>query len=241
MQDNNDEQHRGRPLVEEREISLIELWYAVKKHLLLILILGTVLGAATFAINSFVLQPEYQAQSTLIVGKPQGYQDTTGQGLTINDVNLNQKLVGTYAEIMKSETVMSQVNDNLGLSTSVRELSQKIRVSTVNNTEIISLSVVDTVPERAMDIANETTIIFMDEVQSIMKVDNVQILDGAKMPDQPIRPRVLINTAIGIILGLALGFFIAIVRELINTKVKSPEDYKNSFGIPVIGVIPDSK
>lgn len=219
------------------EISIIEIWYGIKKRLFGIILVTILLAAAAFAVSTFVLQKKYQARTTLIVGRPASY-TSSGQSLEYNDVLLSQKLVSTYGEIMKSATVMQTVEENLGLEMTTQELSKKINVQTVTNTEIISLRVTDTIPERAMDIANETAMIFMDEVKSIMQVDNVQILDGATLPKNPVSPNVLLNTAIAGMLGLMLGVFVALLREFTDTTVKSVEDLKNSFNIPVIGTIP---
>lgn len=225
--------------MDEREISLTDFWNAIRANMLSIMTLALIVGLATWAVNNFFIQPEYQAQLTLIVGKPENYQDS--EGITYSELQVNQRLVGTYSEIIKSDTVMSQVNERLKLSASVRSLSNKIRVSTVNNTEIISLYVTDTIPERAMDIANETASIFMDEVVSIMKVDNVQILDAARLPEYPISPRILMNTSLGIAVGAVIGIVLSVFKEITNTKVRNPEDYKKNFSIPIIGIIPDVK
>lgn len=223
--------------MEDREISLIEIWHGIKKRLVLILMLAIVVGGLAAATSLFILQPKYSTKTTLIVGRPESYKNP-GQTIEYNDVLLNQKLVGTYGEIMKSASVMQQVNENLALQMTMKDLSNMVEVKTVNNTEIISLTVTDTIPERAMDIANETAEIFMKEVSSIMHVDNVQILDGATLPEIPVSPRVKLNTFIGVLLGGMIGVMIALFREFSDTRIKSVEEYKNTFDVPVIGIIP---
>lgn len=222
------------------DISLIEFWYGIRKRLPLIVLFTLMIVILVSSASVFILQKEYRTRTTLIVGRPASYTNSS-QALEYNDVLLSQRLVGSYSEIMKSDTVTKQVNQNLGLNISNRELSEKINVQTVANTEIISLTVTDTIPERAMDIANETATIFMDEVRTIMQVDNVQLLDAATLPEHPVSPNVLMNTAIAGILGLMLGVLIALIKEFTDTRVKSVEDYKNAFDIPVIGIIPLAK
>ena len=236
--------NEDRSNVQRREvmedISLIEFWYGIRKRLPLIVLVTLMIVILVSSASVFILQKEYRTRTTLIVGRPASYTNSS-QALEYNDVLLSQRLVGSYSEIMKSDTVTKQVNQNLGLNISNRELSEKINVQTVANTEIISLTVTDTIPERAMDIANETATIFMDEVRTIMQVDNVQLLDAATLPEHPVSPNVLMNTAIAGILGLMLGVLIALIKEFTDTRVKSVEDYKNAFDIPVIGIIPLAK
>ena len=223
--------------MQEREISLIEIWHSIRKRIAMILVLGILFAGLTAVVSIFLIQPKYASKATLIVGRPESYQNG-GQGIEYNDVLLNQKLVGTYGEIMKSQSVTRQVVANLKLDLSLAELSKKVDVKTVNNTEIISLTVTDTIPERAMDIANETAEIFMEEVREIMHVDNVQILDAAVLPQNPMSPDVFMNTLIGAFFGLMLGVAIALFKEFNDTRIKSVEEYKNNFDIPVIGIVP---
>ena len=111
----------------------------------------------------------------------------------------------------------------------------------MKDTQIISVKVVDTIPERAQDIANETANIFKQSIGDIMNVDNVQILDGATLPEEPSSPKVMKNTAIGAILGFILAVAIAMIKELSDTRIKTSEDVTTEFDIPVLGLIPDRK
>lgn len=221
----------------QREVSLSELWQKIKNQAVVVILITLLTGIITAAISIYILEPQYRSNSTLIVGRPESYQNVS-QTIDYNDVMLNQKLVGTYGEIMKSQSVMRQVSENLKLNLSLDELSNMVNVQTVNNTEIISLTVTDTIPERAMDIANETAEIFMQEVRSIMKVDNVQILDPAMLPLNPVNPNIFLNTVVGTFLGLVIGILYALFKEFNDTRIKSVEEYKNNFDLPVIGIIP---
>lgn len=222
------------------EISLLELWDALRKNLGKILGLGVLTAVLTFAVSYFLIIPKYEATTTLIVGKPESY-SSSGEGIQYNDVLLNQKLVSTYSEIMKSRGIADRVIQNLGLNFDLQRFQQALNVRTVNDTEIISVKVTDTIPERAMDIANETAEIFQEEVQSIMKVDNVQIIDAAILPEKPVSPRSAMNGAIGLVLGLMLGVFLALIKEFTDNTIKDADDLTNTFGLPVLGNIPKVK
>lgn len=119
------------------------------------------------------------------------------------------------------------------------EFSKKVSIEPVKDTQIISVKVVDSIPERAVDIANETSMIFKDSIKKIMKVDNVQILDKATLPENPSSPNIKKNTFIGLILGFIIGMFLALFKELSDTTFKTTDDIQEAFDIPVLGVIPD--
>ena len=74
-----------------------------------------------------------------------------------------------------------------------------------------------------------------------MKVDNVQILDGATIPVEPVSPNVSKNTLVGAIIGLVLGIIISMFKELYDISIKSAEEVEEYLNLPVIGVLPDMK
>ena len=102
----------------------------------------------------------YQSYTTVILGSS----TTTSNGITQNDVTLNKNLVSTYAEIVKSKRVLDQVIKELELDTSYESLVNEISVSSVNETEIIKITVSDRDAVRAKNIANVTANSFAKEV-----------------------------------------------------------------------------
>lgn len=218
------------------EISLRDLYYILRKWIALIIILPIIAVGISWAISHYVIEPEYETFTTLMVGKPKDY--ISENKLEYNELMLNQKLVSTYGEIVKSRLVTDKVIENLGLRISYEGFRNKVNVNLVKDTEIIKLQVTDTNPKLAAEIANETALVFMEEVQSIMKVENVQIIDLAQIPNRPVRPRIMLNMAIAGVLGVMLSVFIAFLVEFMDNTIKTPEDVENYLGIPVLGTIP---
>lgn len=227
----------------EQEIDLIELFNNIKKHTLLIIILGLLTGGVAYGVSSFVLTPKYDSNATMIVSNSTNTdsQSMEQANVELSQINANKALISTYSEIVKSRGIADKVIQNLGLDMDYESFSQKVSIEPVNDTQIISVKVIDTIPERAKDIANETANIFKDSIGDIMKVDNVQILDGATLPERPSSPNIKKNTVIGVVLGLILGVMIAIFKELSDTTIKTQEDINQYFDLPVIGVVPDKK
>lgn len=168
-------------------------------------------------------------------------QNPQDSNVELGQIQANKALISTYSEIVKSRGIADKVISNLNLDMDYGEFSEKVSIEPVKDTQIISVKVVDTIPERAQNIANETANIFKDSIGDIMKVDNVQILDGATLPERPSSPNIKKNTAIGVVLGLILGIMISIIKELADTTIKSQDDINKYFDLPVIGIIPDKK
>lgn len=218
------------------EISLREIYFILKKWLWLIIGLLVISMLISAVISFFVLDKEYQAHTTLMVGRPADY--ISDRELSLSDLNLNQRLVSTYGELIKTRTVADKVIDNLNLPYTYGSLRGKLNVKLVQNTEIISITVNDNNPVMAAEIANETAQVFMDTVKDIMKVENVQVIDVAEPPVNSISPRPMLNIAIAAVLGVMLGVFITFLIEFLDNTIKTPEDVEKHLGLPVLGAIP---
>lgn len=219
------------------EISLREYFLIIRNRIGLIILLTVISVVTSGLVSFFVLKPEYQTFTTLIVGKPKDYQNVDNK-LDYNDLLLNQKLVSTYGELVKTRAVADEVIENLGLDISYKDFREKVNVNLVKDTEIIKLEVVDTDPILAAEIANETAQVFMENVKDIMMVENVQVIDRAQVPDMPIKPRPQLNMAIAGVLGLMVGIFLVFLLEYLDNTIKTPDDVEKYLGLPVIGTIP---
>lgn len=227
----------------EQEIDLIELSKKIGKHLPMIIIFSIILGAASFLLSKFVITPKYDSNTTMIVSNSNQNNDPNNPqtNVELGQIQANKALISTYSEIVKSKGIAERVINNLGLDMDYEEFSSKVSIEPVKDTQIISVKVVDTIPERAMDIANETANIFKSSIGEIMNVDNVQILDGAILPEEASSPNIKKNTAIGLILGFVLGVAVVLFKEIVDSSIKSSEEVTEYFDIPVIGILPDSE
>jgi capsular polysaccharide biosynthesis protein len=221
----------------EEEISLREYFFVLIKRLWLILLLTVMCIGASGIISFYVLKPEYQTFTTLMVGRPKDYQNTNQQ-LDYNEIMVNQQLVTTYGELVKSRVVADDVIRDLKLDISFDEFKDKVNVNLVKDTEIIKIEVTDGDPELAAAIANKTAEVFMDKVKDIMNIENVQIIDRAQVTDKPVKPRPFLNMAIAGVLGLMAGIFLAFILEYFDNTIKTQEDVQKYLGLSVIGTIP---
>ncbi|TFZ41456.1 capsular biosynthesis protein [Soehngenia longivitae] len=218
------------------EISLKEVLFILKKRIKLILSLFLIAVLLSSIISIFVLDKEYQANTTLMVGRPKDY--ASDANIQYNELLLNQKLVSTYGELIKTRAVAEEVIDNLNLDISYEQYKGKVNVSLVKDTELIQIIVKDNDPSVARIIADETANVFMDKVQEIMKVDNVHVIDKAEIPTQPVSPNVILNIAIAAVLGLMIGVFLSFLLEFLDNTIKTPEDVEKYLNLPVLGSIP---
>ena len=220
----------------EETIDLREYFAIIKKRFWIIAIITVVAMVVSGVISFFMLSPVYESKSTLIVNTEKNEET---QMITGDQFSVSQKLAVTYGEIIKSRTVLEDVISNLKLDSEYEDLVEKITVSPVKDTQIISISVQDTNPKKARDIANEIPKVFEKEVKRITKANDIQVIDKAILPENPIKPNKIMNVAIAAVLGMMIGLFIVFLLEYLDNKIKTPQDIEKHLGLSVIGVIPN--
>jgi len=210
------------------EIDLKELFTFVKSKIGLLVaitagvcILGCVYGL-------FLQTPMYQSYTTVILSSNEG---------TINqqDLNLYKNLVNTYAEIVKSRRVLDQVISELNLDLTYEELSSKISVSAVNNTEIIKISVNDADGIKAKNIANITANYFTKEIVDLYNMNNVDILDEAIEAKKPYNINIIKQVIIYFMLGFVLAAGVLFIIYYFDRTVKSIEQVEQKIKLPILG------
>lgn len=219
----------------DKSIDMKEYFQIIKKRSWIIVLITFVAITVSTIISFFVLSPVYEANTTLLVNsdKPPGI-----DVITIDQINVSEKLAITYGEIIKSKSVLEDVAKILGLKGGYKEVEDKISASSVKETQIISISVQDTNPQRAMDIANTIPDVFTKEVKRITNANSVQVIDKAILPIRPIKPNKVMNIIISSILGIVISLFVILLLEYIDNKIKSPHDIEQCLGISLLGVVP---
>lgn len=221
----------------DETISLKEIFEVIKKRFLLIL--AIVLGAALVAavVSFFVLTPKYEASSQFIVNQKQ--QDSTPQ-YNVNDIRTNVELISTYNVIITNSAILDEVVDILDLNYSTGALAKNIKVSSEQDSQVVTVTTTDPSPQMAADIVNTTVEVFQDKIPQIMDgADNVKILSAAQVaPDPtPVEPNPKLNIAIAIVLGGMIGIGLAFLLEYLDNTITTEHDIEKYLDVPVLGMI----
>lgn len=214
------------------EINLKEVYSYFKSKILwiLIAIIAIVIIGNVYTIITRV--PMYQSNTTIVlVGESK-------KEYSQSDSQLNQNLIGTYSEIIKSRKVLSKVIDNLKLKMSVEELSSHITTSSVEETEIIQITVENEKAKDAKKITDEVADVFSEEIQDIYNLENVAIIDKAEEAKAPFNVNYIKDNIIYLMIGVVLSFGVVFVMYYFDTSIKSSEIVEEKLGLTVIGVVP---
>ena len=222
----------------EETVDLREYFGIVKKRFWIVALITIIAVVVSGVISFFMLNPMYEAKSTLIVNTEKNEET---QMITGDQFSVTQKLAVTYGEIIKSRTVLDEVIQNLKLDDKYEGLVNNVTVSPVKDTQIISISVQDTNKEKARDIANEIPKVFKKEAERITKANDIQVIDKAILPQSPIGPNKKMNMAIAAVIGGMIGLFVVFFIEYLDNKLKTPQDIEKHLGLPILGVVPNEK
>ena len=222
---------------DEIEIDLSRVFEIVKKHFkpFALIILATSVVAAL--VTLFLIPKKYTAETKLIIVQKS---NPDSQQISYNDLQTSQKLVNTYSEILKSEAISDEVIQNLKLDDLDTEGYQKIvKISSVKDTEVITVAVTSKDSKEAATIANEVVRVFQDKIYSIMNIENVTVLNSAKVPEKKSSPSTMRNTLVGFLLGCVIDGCIVVYLLLNDRNIRTEEEMKQIFDYPIIGLIPD--
>ena len=219
----------------EFSISVVELVTLLKRHIAMILAAGVLGGVVTFLACTLFISPVYMAGAKMIVNSRGAQADA----VTNDQITSSQKLVDTYAIIIGSQTVLNPVIDNLQLPMEYSTLQKMVSVSSVNNTQVMQISVESTDAEMALRIVQEILVICPEKIMDAMDAGSVKVIEAAYLQDRPVGP----NTNLYVVMIAFLSMFavvaVLVIRFIMDNTYKSDIELRNDLDLPVLGIIPD--
>lgn len=210
---------------------LASLW----RKKILILLVAIITGGLAFSYSSFIVRPQYTSTSRIyVVNHGQGEQNV----LTNQALQAGSYLVKDYQEIILSQDVLEKVIANQKLTMTPKQLASKIRVSVPRETRIVSIDVKDTNPDTASQLANELRVVAAAKIKAVTKVSDVTTLEEARPAINPSSPNIRRNTILGVAGGVVLIIVLLTLQEILDDRIKRPEDVEEVLELPLLGVVP---
>ena len=218
------------------EIDVLQMLKVLWKRKLIIALVAIITGGIAFGYSSFVVKPEYTSTTRIyVVNRNQ----TDKPGLTNQDLQAGSYLVKDYREIILSQDVLEKVVADQKLRMDAKALGRKVQVTVPADTRIVSISVRDGVPEEASRIANALREVAAEKIIAVTRVSDVTTVEEARPALSPSSPNIRRNTILGVGAGAGLVFFVVLLVELLDDRVKRPEDIEEVMHISLLGVIPN--
>lgn len=216
---------------------LFQIFWNKKIQIILIVAIFMVIGVI-YSIG--FVTPMYESYTTLLLvkGESEGAQQTTSDSITTTDLTLNSKLVSTYRELIRSKDVLRQVISNLNINVNEDDIRNNITVTSVEETELIEITVQNEDPTYAAKIANEIAKVFTEKVAELYKINNVHIIDEAEIENTPSNINHVKDVVIFAAIGLVIAVMYVLIANMLDTTIKSAEDVEKLFKVPVLANIP---
>lgn len=218
----------------------IDILYLLKKlwQKKVLIIFSTILfGLIAFLISAFILKPTYTSSTRIYVAN----QTNENNSLTAQDLQAGSYLVNDYKEIIMSDSVLTDVINREGLSFTPKELSSMINVVIPSNTRIITVSVRSRSSEEAQLLTNTLREVASEKIKQVTKVQDVTTIEEAKLPESPSSPNIRRNVLLGLLVGSFIAIVLILVLEILDDRVRRPEDVEEVLGLVLIGVVPDTE
>lgn len=215
------------------EIDVLYLLRKLWSRKFFIIFIALVVGTIALLGSVFLIKPKYTSTTRIYVVS------RTADSITNQDLQAGSYLVKDYQEVITSNEVLSSVIDKEKLSLTPNELSSMISVTIPTDTRVISISVEDDNAQEAATIANTVREVAAEKIKAVTKVDDVTTLEAAEVPKEPSSPNIKRNTLIGVIAGGVLAVISIIILEVLDDRVRRPEDIEDVLGLPLLGIVPD--
>lgn len=215
------------------EIDVLYLLRKLWSKKFFIIFIALLVGTIALLGSVFLIKPKYTSTTRIYVVS------RTADSITNQDLQAGSYLVKDYQEVITSNEVLSSVIDKEKLSLTPNELSSMISVTIPTDTRVISISVEDDNAQEATTIANTVREVAAEKIKAVTKVDDVTTLEAAEVPKEPSSPNIKLNTLIGVIAGGVLAVISIIRVEVLDDRVRRPEDIEDVLGLPLLGIVPD--
>ncbi len=162
----------------------------------------------------------------------------------LNDV-LSKSRAASYVVLAKDRETASIVIDDLGLDTTPEALVGNIDAAQTPETVVISITARAGTPEDAQRLADAWVGALAERVKDVESPEpgsqgmRIEVSESAQLPTSPVSPQVERNVLLGAVLGGLLGLGYAVVRSLLDRRIRSGEDVERDTGVAVVGSVPD--
>lgn len=223
--------------MEEKTIDLRILWRVLKQHMVPIISVTIVTAMIGFVLAYFIIPKQYTSESLMYVENSANKNEDSS--ININDINVAQKLVNTCQILFTSNYMLNELSDSIGNAYTTGELSKMIKISSVNSTEILKISIISESPENSYKISKKFVELSQKEFMRVIKSGSIEVVSNPTTPVSHTYPSTTQFTLIGMLIGLAVSYIVCLIIEILDIRVKPDDDLAQLYGVPVFAEIMD--
>jgi capsular polysaccharide biosynthesis protein len=214
------------------EISFQELLQIIRKNLVIIIAVAFTVCFASFFVSQFIIPKTYDSTVKFYVSTTkEGPSASSAQDMS--DLTYAQKVVNTYIEMLQTSSFEKQVLDASNVENYV-----DISFATLNNTEVFQAKISTHDAYESKQVADVLADIAPDVINTLEASATLKVVDPASVASSPSSPNVLLNTIIGLLVGLMLAIGFVFIQEHLDVRIKNEDIIGQKFDLPVLASIP---
>lgn len=216
-------------------MTLLELFKLIQKHLKIVVVVPVVLTVVVAAYAWIIMSDVYSASVSMYVLSTS---ESDSDSISSTDLSASQMIANDVATLITNERVLEDTASTLEMESLA---GYEISVTSGTSTRVITLTVEGESAQLVASIANELAATTDQVAQEVMDVSAVNAIDQASVPTEPSGPPRMLYTALAFLAGIFVAIAIVVVMDMVNTRVRNPEEAEELLGLPVIGRIPTIK
>ncbi|MEU5940508.1 polysaccharide biosynthesis tyrosine autokinase [Micromonospora sp. NPDC047548] len=211
----------------------------LRRHWWIVLVtLMVAVGSA--ALITVRTPPRYVASVTFFVTTPsQGVTDAYQGSLFL------QQRVKSYADLLRSDRLAQSVVAETPVGLTADDVQRRLSTSTETDTVLLRATVTDTDQTRAMKVTETLAAKFVELVQKVETTTEgrpapikIEVVNGPRVSAKPVSPQPTRNLIIGALVGLLLGAALAVLRGLVDVRLRDAAGLQRVTGSPLLGEVP---
>lgn len=220
-------------------IDLIHILKSLWRRAWIIVVVGVLTAAMGFSYSNFVLKPQYSSSVMLYVNNNSISVGGTSVSISASQISAAQSLVKTYIVILQNRTTLEKVIDKADVSYSYGQLSGMIEASSVNETEIMRVTVTTGDPYEAARIANAIAEVLPMRIDEVIEGSTMEVVDSASVNRQKVSPSITKYTAIGLVVGGFLAALVLAVLAIMDDTIHDEDYILQNYEYPILAKVPD--
>jgi capsular polysaccharide biosynthesis protein len=220
--------------MEEMDLEIQDIFRILKNIWKTIVGITTIITLFVGAISFFVIKPVYEVNTKVFIGKD----ETKDIKYDNNDVAMYQKLLATYAELIKTNDLIENAINENNIDITASAVMSTLAATPRTDTQILQITYKNNDNELAKEVLVSVVDELIKEAKILIPNGTVKVIESAELPQHPVSPDNAKNIAVGFLGGLIFGIIISLLIEYMGNTFKTKEQIEKIMDISVIGVIP---
>ncbi len=209
-------------------------------HRVWIVVLVSILAAAIgFSYATFMIEPTYSSSVMLYVNNGAFNVGDIGFSISSSEITAAQSLTKTYIIMLQNRTTLERLIEETGVDYSWKEINSMISAGSVNDTEVLRITVTCNDPFEAELLANGIAKVLPQRISEVIEGASMEVVDSAVAVNQKVAPNITEYTAGGFILGALLSLAVLALFALLDNTIHDEDYIIDTYDYPVLAKVPD--